>query len=260
MNRLPVVLSFSGHDPTGGAGIQADSEAVRSHHCHPCSIITALTAQDSYNVTSVHPQPVQHFIQQAETLLADIPVDAIKIGLLVSEEIAQAVCLILKQYPEIPVIFDPVLAAGGGKSLSNKLLIDTIKKSLLPLCTVITPNSSEARALSGLTDLSACAKSLQQQGPEFVLITGADEKTDTVDNFLLGPDGSETFHWERLPNEYHGSGCTLASSIAALIAHGFDSVTAIAEAQEYTWNTLSNGYAIGHGQHFPNRFFWLDES
>ncbi len=256
----PVVLSFSGHDPSGGAGIQADIEAISSHHCHSSSIITALTEQDSHNIKSVLPQSAPQLTQQAETILADFTVDAIKIGLLASAEIALAISEILKQHPQIPVVFDPVLAAGGGKNLSNDALIKTIKHSLLPLSTVITPNSLEARALTGMPDIAACADKLRQLGPEFVLITGAHEKTDTVDNYCQGPEGVETFHWQRVEGEYHGSGCTLASSIAALIAHGLDPFTAISEAQEYTWNSLAQGFRPGQGQFFPNRFFWVSGS
>ncbi len=258
--RPPVVLSFSGHDPSGGAGVQADIETISSHHCHSCSVITALTEQDSHNVRSVLPQPADHFTRQAETLLADITVASIKIGLLASADIALAICEILKQHPQIPVVLDPVLAAGGGQSLSNQKLIETIKQHLLPLCSVITPNSMEAKTLTGLNELHACAENLRQLGAENILITGAHEQTDTVDNYFLGPENSETFHWQRLPEEYHGSGCTLASSIAALVAHGLDPFTAIAEAQEYTWNSLAAASAIGHGQYFPNRFFWMADS
>ncbi len=256
-NHRPVVLSFSGHDPSGGAGIQADIEAVNSHHCHSCSVITALTEQDSHNVRSVFPQSAQHLTQQAETLLNDIPVDVIKIGLLASTEIALAIAEILARRPHIPVILDPVLSAGGGKPLATDALLETIKQSLLPLCTVITPNSVEAKSLTKQADISASAAYLHRLGAKFVLITGAHEDTKTVDNYLLGPEGEETFHWQRLPDEYHGSGCTLASSIAALMAHGLDPFTAITEAQEYTWNSLAHAYKTGQGQYFPDRFFWM---
>jgi hydroxymethylpyrimidine/phosphomethylpyrimidine kinase len=255
----PVVLSFSGHDPCGGAGIQADIEAVTSHQCHSCSVITALTEQDSHNVKSVFPQSPQHFSQQATTLLNDIDIDIIKIGLLASTEITLAIVEILKQHPHIPVVLDPVLSAGGGKSLSNDSLITTIKQALLPLCTVITPNSVEAKALTNQLDTKASAAYLRQLGADFVLITGAHEQTKTVNNYFLGPEGEETFHWQRLAEEYHGSGCTLASSIAALMAHGLDPFTAISEAQEYTWNSLAQAYKPGQGQYFPNRFFWMSE-
>ncbi len=258
--KRPAVLCFSGHDPSGGAGIQADIETIISHHCHPCSIITALTEQDTHNAKAIYPQSVPEFIRQTETLLADIEISAIKIGLLGSTDIAIALSHILNQLPTIPVILDPVLAAGGGKDFSDPQLIETIIHKLLPLCTVITPNSHEARLLTNLNDLKSCGEKLQQHDAEFVLITGAHEQSQTVDNLLFGPDNRhEVFHWERLTSEYHGSGCTLTSSIAALIAHNLDPFTAISEAQEYTWNSLAGAYRTGHGQLNPNRLFWTEE-
>jgi hydroxymethylpyrimidine/phosphomethylpyrimidine kinase len=260
VNR-PVVLSFSGHDPSGGAGIQADIETLVSHQCHACSIITALTEQDSRNVKKLIPQKPQDIIDQANTILADFPVKAIKIGLIGHLDTAKAIQSLLVEYPQIPVILDPVLAAGGGTSLSNQPLIDYIVENLLPCITVLTPNSEEARVLAGLDDLSQCGQALLDKGCENVLITGAHEQSTTVDNQLFQADGkAETFSWDRLSGSYHGSGCTLASSIAALMAHNLDPFTAISEAQDYTWNTLEAAYQAGQGQSNPNRLFWFDQN
>mgnify|MGYP000629815250 CR=1 FL=1 len=129
---------------------------------------------------------------------------------------------------------------------------------LLPQTTVLTPNSLEARALAPEADsLDACAMALLDRGVEFALVTGTHENTPEVTNRLYANRRLlETFSWDRLPDSYHGSGCTLASSIAGLLAQGLEPFTAIHEAQEYTWETLKNGYRIGMGQHLPNRFFW----
>ena len=257
----PVVLSFSGHDPSGGAGIQADIETFISHQCHACSVITALTEQDSSNVKKLIPQKPQDIIDQANTVLADFPVKVIKIGLIGHEEIAEAIHSILLQHPTIPVVLDPVLAAGGGTSLSNELLIKQIVDKLLPCTTVLTPNSDEARLLAQVDDLAECGQILLDKGCKNVLITGAHEQSKTVDNQLFQADGkSEIFSWDRLLGSYHGSGCTLASSIAALMAHNLDPFTAISEAQDYTWNTLEAAYQAGQGQYNPNRLFWVDQN
>lgn len=259
--KRPNVLSFSGHDPSGGAGIQADIEALISHQCHACSVITALTEQDSRNVRKLIPQKPQDIIDQADTILSDFPIAAVKIGLLGHPETVSAIHSILSDHPSLPVVLDPVLAAGGGRQLSDDRLIDSIRNLLLPLTTVLTPNSEEARRLTQEKDLTASGRQLQAMGADFVLITGTHEHSQLVHNRLFMDDQrQETFTWARLPEHYHGSGCTLASTIAALIAHGLDPFTAISEAQEYTWHALQAAYRPGRGQFNPYRLFWMEEN
>ena len=256
----PVVLSFSGHDPSGGAGIQADIETLVSHKCHACSVITALTEQDSHNVKKLIPQKPQDIIDQANTILGDFSVKVIKIGLIGSNETACAIHSILLQNSHIPVVLDPVLAAGGGTSLANEQLINSIVEKLLPCTTVITPNSEEARILTQKNDLAECGQALLNKGCNYALITGTHEQSTTVDNQLFQPGNkTETFSWDRLKGSYHGSGCTLASSIAALLAHDLNPFTAISEAQDYTWNALEAAYQAGQGQYNPNRLFWMEQ-
>ena len=253
----PVVLSFSGHDPSGGAGVQADIETMANHKCHSASVITALTEQDTSNVKKLIPQTAENIIRQAEAVLNDLPVKVFKIGLIGHHETAIAIHTVIKQYPHIPVVFDPVLAAGGGAELSNDLLKTAMVELLLPCTTVLTPNSQEARKLSGLTDLNECGLALLALGCSYALITGTHESTPAVSNQLFHDRRClQTYTWRRLPFSYHGSGCTVASSIAALIAQGIKPMQAILEAQDYTWNSLRHGYRPGLGQHLPHRFFW----
>jgi len=260
-NQRPVVLSFSGHDPSGGAGVQADIETIISHQCHSCSVITALTEQDSCNIKKIIPQKAQDIIEQANTVLNDFQVKSIKIGLIGHHETASAIHSILSQHPHIPVILDPVLAAGGGASLADGKLVTCIREELIPRSTVMTPNSEEARILAQQSNLVDCGQALVAKGCGYVLITGAHEQSKTVDNQLFQEkDETEVFSWGRLKGEYHGSGCTLASSIAAIMAHGLDPFTAISEAQEYTWNALEAAYHSGKGQMNPNRLFWVEET
>lgn len=254
----PIVLCFSGHDPSGGAGVQADIETIASHQCHAATIVTTLTEQDTRNVRKLIPQAPKDIQQQAETLLSDLNISAIKIGLMGDPEVARTISRILRQCANIPVILDPVLAAGGGTVLAEQRLLDIIIEELLPQTTLLTPNSVEARQLAKLDDLAECASLLQHKGSEYVLITGSHENSEQVHNRLFMPDGlSETFSWERLPHHYHGSGCTLASACAALLAQGLDVFTAVNEAQEYTWQSLANAYLPGKGQYHPNRLFWM---
>ncbi|UOG93027.1 MAG: hydroxymethylpyrimidine/phosphomethylpyrimidine kinase [Candidatus Thiothrix sulfatifontis] len=257
-SAVPVVMTLAGHDPTGGAGIQADSEAIASQGCHAVSVITCLTVQDTRNVQRIEPLADYLIEQQAEALLADMPIAAFKIGLLGSVEVVQAVHRILLQAPDVPVILDPVLAAGGGKDFANAQLLGAIREYLLPLTTLLTPNVPEATQLAvrGET-LDEQAFSLLDQGCEYVLLTGTHAATERVENALYG-DGKRlrTWLWERLPETYHGSGCTLASACAANLAKGMEMSKAVAAAQAYTWGSLQAGRKLGRGQWIPDRFYW----
>lgn len=255
---VPVVMTFAGNDPTGGAGIQADIEAIISMGCHAAPVITALTVQDTTSVQGFAPIDAELIIQQARAVLEDMPVAAVKIGMVGSIEAVQAIHTILIDYPDIPVVLDPVISAGGGGELANEEVVDGLRSLLLPLTTVLTPNSLEARRLAPESDnLDACAMALLDHGAEFVLITGSHENTPEVYNTLYGNRRKlETFTWPRLEGSYHGSGCTLASAIAGLLAQGTEPLSATHEAQEFTWQALNHGYRIGMGQRLPNRLFW----
>lgn len=256
--HVPVVITMAGNDPSGGAGIQADIESLASMGCHAAPVITALTIQDTRDVKGFSVVDPELVIAQARAVLEDMPVGAIKIGMLADEESAAAIHSVLKDYPSIPVVLDPVLAAGGGTQLANDGLIDAIRTLLVPLTTVLTPNSEEARTLAPSADsLDACGQELLAQGCTFVLITGTHENSRAVINRLYGNHRLlESFTWQRLPHSYHGSGCTLAASIAGLLAQGVEPFAAVHEAQDYTWMTLQQGYRIGMGQYLPNRLFW----
>jgi hydroxymethylpyrimidine/phosphomethylpyrimidine kinase len=253
----PVVLSLSGHDPTGGAGIQADIETLRRLGCHPCAVVTALTAQDTHNVTRVIPQSADDFLEQARLVLADMPVAAVKIGLLGSVEIVRAVADILAELGrEIPVVLDPVLAAGGGRNLSTEALVAEIRARLMPRATVVTPNTPEARKLAGQDDLNECARALLAMGCPNVLLTGTHEDGPDVVNRWYNSGGERAYRWPRLPDTYHGSGCTLASAVAAGLARGMPMADAVQEAQRFTWEALRRGVRLGGGQLLPNRWGW----
>ena len=251
-------MVFAGSDPTGGAGIQADIEVLASQGCHAVTVITALTAQDTTGVKDSMAVDATWVIEQARAVLEDMPIAAFKIGMLGSHAIAEVVHTLIKEYPKVPVVLDPVLASAGGYQLADASLQGAMISLLLPLTTVLTPNSLEARMLAPTADtLDACAQQLMEYGSEFVLVTGTHENTPEVVNTLYGNHRRlDTFHWERLPGSYHGSGCTLASAIAGMLAHGLDPFTATHEAQQYTWNTLKHARQLGKGQYLPNRMFW----
>lgn len=258
MPSKAIVLSIAGHDPSGGAGIHADIETLRALDCQPATVITCLTVQDSANLHRLCPVEAELVSQQAQAVLADYPVKAIKIGLIGTPQIGEAIGQIIRQNPKIPVILDPVLAAGGGAELAGQQLIDTICRSILPHTKIITPNSIEARRLSGKSELSAAANQLLATGCTGVLITGTHEASDEVVNTLYqSTHPPQEQKWPRLANSYHGSGCTLASAVAAGIAQGLSLPEAVARAQEYTWTALSKGWRPGRGQHLPERLFAL---
>ncbi|MEM9102000.1 MAG: hydroxymethylpyrimidine/phosphomethylpyrimidine kinase [Pseudomonadota bacterium] len=254
----PIVMCFSGNDPSGGAGIQADIETLASLDCHCSPVVTALTVQDSSNISELHAVPPDIIVKQAQLILEDMSVDLFKIGLLGNTETIAAVATIIREYPEIPVVFDPILAAGGGTSLMDDDIVDMVIDEILPETTICTPNSFEARILGNeKSDLEACAHQILDLGCAHALITGSHESTPLVHNTLYSLDAEPvSTTWERLPAMYHGSGCTLASAIAGIMAHGIPVTDAVQEAQEFTWNSLAYGASLGRGQLIPNRFFW----
>lgn len=267
----PIVLCFGATDPSGGAGLQADLLTIASMGCHALTVVTAITVQDTRGVDDVLPIDADWVNDQARAVLEDMPVAAFKIGLLGSVENIAVIAAILSDYPDIPLVFDPVLASGRGDELADENMLDALRELLLPQTTVLTPNSIEARRLvqdddgeesgtQSVLPLKECAKHLLQMGCEYVLITGTHEHTPKVINTLYGEQGVVGEEpWPRLPGIYHGSGCTLASAIAALLANGLPVDEAVKEAQEYTWQALKHGFRPGMGQHIPDRLFWAQD-
>lgn len=255
---LPIALSFAGMDPSGGAGLQADIETLSSMGVHATTVVTALTVQDTQSLMRFEAMPATLLIEQARAILEDMPVAAIKIGMIGSVENVETIHSILMDYPNLPVVLDPLISAGGGGDLGDDAVLDAMASLLFPLTTVLTPNSNEARIFAPEADtLDACAMELLDMGSQYVLITGSHEGTpNVVNNLYSGNRIIESYTWERLPFSYHGSGCTLAAAIAALLAQGMEPVTAVHEAQEYTWEALRHGYRPGMGQAIPDRFYW----
>ncbi len=257
-SRSPAaVLAFAASDPTGGAGIQADLLTIAALGCHPLSVITALTVQDTRGVERLLPIEGSWITAQANRLLDDIPVAAFKAGVLGSAQNVRAVSEVIARHGSVPFVVDPVLASGRGDPLAQDDAIEALRELILPQATMLTPNSLEARRLAdGAHDLAECAHRLIDQGCEYVLITGTHEAGDDVVNVLYDASGIvREDHWPRLPATYHGSGCTLASAIAAELAKGFEPAEAAQAAQRFTWESLAAGFKPGAGQFVPNRFF-----
>ena len=262
-SSLPTVLTFAASDPTGGAGLQADLLTIAAMGCYPLSVVTAATVQDTTGVEKLLPMDADFVSAQARALLADIPVSAFKLGVMGSAQSAAAIARILAERPGVPVVLDPVLASGRGDELADCAIIDVIRDRLLPLTRVATPNSLEARRLAYDADgddaeLAQCARRLIERGCQYVLVTGTHEPGAEVVNTLYANDGAvRSDHWSRLPGNYHGSGCTLASALAACLARGLAVPDAAREAQAFTWHALASGWRAGRGQLLPDRLFAL---
>lgn len=270
MNLMPpTVLTFAATDPSSGAGLQADILTFASIGCYPLSVVTAITAQDTLGVENVMVFDADWVNEQARTILEDIQVSAFKLGMLGSVENIAVIAEIMADYPDVPLLIDPILSSGRGDELANDEMQAAMIDLLFPQATLITPNSLEARryAFSDETEeventsLGESAQRLLAMGAEYVLITGTHERSPEIINTLYGEQGlTRSYNWERLPGSYHGSGCTLTSAIAACMAHGLTMEEAVQEGQEYTWQTLKGAFRPGMGQYVPDRMFWAREN
>ncbi|MCH8619670.1 hydroxymethylpyrimidine/phosphomethylpyrimidine kinase [Undibacterium sp. TS12] len=256
----PCVLVFAGHDPSGGAGIQADIEAIAAQGAHALPVITALTVQDNDHAYAVHAVDVQIILQQAMTLVAKMPVKVVKLGIVAHKKNATAIASFIEnmkqQQPDLQVIVDPVLGSGHGDSLSLDDAVVAIQP-LLKVATLVTPNLPELKRLSPKSqDLHAQVGQLMQDMEADVLLKGGHANEAMVRNIWFQHGQWQTaqeWQWPRLPGEFHGSGCTLASAIAGQLACGADMGEALGHAQAYTQQSLQHAYAIAAGQLIPAR-------
>jgi hydroxymethylpyrimidine/phosphomethylpyrimidine kinase len=262
----PAVLTFAATDPTSGAGLQADLLALASMGCHPLSVVTAITVQDTAGVESFFPLDPDWVADQARCILEDMPVAAFKMGLLGSTDIVTVVAEVVSDYPDVPLVVDPVFASGRGDEFASDDMVSAIRELLVPQSTVVTPNIAELKRLADADDdedagLAEYAQRLLDTGCEYVLVTGTHDSTVEVINTLYHRGGVlRSDNWQRLPGSYHGSGCTLAAALAANLARGLEIGDAVYEAEDYTWHALSNGFRLGMGQHIPDRLFWAREA
>lgn len=253
----PCVLVFAGHDPSGGAGIQADIEAIAAQGAHALPVITALTVQDNNHVYAVHAVDAQIILQQAMTLVAKIPIAAIKIGIVAHGKNATAIANFIQQIqqrqPDLPVVLDPVLGSGKGDVLALDDAIASLQ-SLLKVATLITPNLPEANRLSPMAkDIRAQAQALLAYRCTDVLIKGGHGSDEQVSNLWFGQKGQRDWQWPRLAGEFHGSGCTLAAAIAGQLAMGRNMQTSLQLAQEFSQRSLQQAFSIARGQLIPSR-------
>ena len=250
------VLIVAGSDSGGGAGIQADIKTVTALGGYASTAITALTAQDTRTVHAVHAVPAEFVAEQMRVVLADIGADCIKIGMIHSAPIIEAVADTAARYGEgIPLVVDPVLVAKGGASLLEASAMRALETALIGRADLVTPNIPEAERLTGLTiatadDMARAAERIHELGPKAVLVKGGHLESDEITDLLSHPGGLERFRARRIESRHtHGTGCTLASAIATGIAQGMGLVDAVARARRYLLAAIeaAPGYGAGHG-------------
>lgn len=264
--NTPIVLSVAGSDSGGGAGIQADIKAISATGSYACTVITALTAQNTRGVSGVMAVPGDFIEQQFEAIFSDIKVDAVKIGMLGDSATISTVAAAIRKYKPEYVVLDPVMVATSGDVLLAAEATDTLINELIPLADVITPNLPEAQALlaarpalntTDMNETEAQCKQLLSYGCQSVLIKGGHQEADTSTDFWLGSEGLRTYSSQRIDTKNtHGTGCTLSASIASFLAQGYPMAEAIQQAKNYIQaaiehaDTLKIGEGSGPVHHF----------
>lgn len=259
------VLTIAGSDSGGGAGIQADLKTFAALGCHGMSVVTALTAQNTQGVTAIHAPPAAFVREQLEAVFGDIGADAVKIGMVHSGEVIESVSEALKKHHARNIVFDPVMAAQSGDALTKGDVLATMKKYLLPLVTLLTPNLPEAarfldRKITTLEDMHQAARELSDFGAGSVLLKGGHLKTgETTDVLFIGPeDRFVTLDGKRIDTRNnHGTGCTLSSAVACFLAKGSSVEEACRSAKGYLQSAIEAGaeFEIGRG-HGPVHHFY----
>jgi hydroxymethylpyrimidine/phosphomethylpyrimidine kinase len=256
MHMKGRVLIVAGSDSGGGAGIQADIKTVTALGGFAATAITALTAQDTTGVHGVHPVPVDFIAQQMQVVLGDIGADCIKTGMLHSSEVIEAVTDVIERNAAgIPVVVDPVMVAKGGAALLDPDATTALKSRILKAASVITPNLPEAEVLTGMTienldDMNRAGDALLEMGAGAVVIKGGHLPGAEVHDLLVTPDGNEVLSAPRMDTKHtHGTGCTMASALAAGLAQGMTLRNSLARAQSYVHDAIRNapGFGSGHG-------------
>ena len=248
------VLIVAGSDSGGGAGIQADIKAVTALNAYAATAITALTAQNTLGVFGIHPVPIEFIRQQIDLVLDDIGADAIKTGMLHSAEVIETVARAVREKaPKAPLVVDPVMVAKGGASLLDPTATGALRKHLLPLAAIITPNAPEAAELLGapvdsLAGLERAAHALGKLGPKAVLVKGGHVAGEIVRDALWSDGNLEVFESPRIDTtSTHGTGCTLASAIAAGLAQGLSMRDAVIRARAYVQEAIRTAPGLGKG-------------
>lgn len=263
--KLPVALTIAGSDSGGGAGIQADLKTFAALGVHGTSAITAITAQNTVDVTDILELPVQLIRAQIDAVISDLDVSAAKTGMLSSAAIIEAVAGAVRDHRLTQLVVDPVMVAKGGARLLRDDAVDALRTTLLPLAAVITPNMPEAevllsRKIATLEERRQAARDLLKLGPRAVIVKGGHAEGEATDVYF---DGSELVEL-RAPRidtgNTHGSGCTFSAAIAAGLARGLDPLAATRDAKTFITHAIEFGLELGHGHGPVNPVFGAQPS
>lgn len=252
----PVILSFTHHSPAGLSGVQVDIETAASLGCHAATVVCAIASDE---ILPIEPGQIR---QQANQILEQLPVQAIRISYLGSVENVHAVHSILQNYPDIPIVVDPVSHINGVEYDNPDETIEAMESLIMPLATVATPGIKELRRMGKSSDsLRAYAQEILDGGCEYLLVRYAKEEDGKRENHLYDLHGlKRTFAWDGLGNTQNGDGVTLSSSLTCYLSHGFCITESVDQAQKFTWQAVVNSRQILEGQDTANRFFWADKN
>ena len=269
-DRTPIALTIAGSDSCGGAGIQADIKTFSALDVYGASVITALTAQNTQTVSGIHDVPPQFVIDQIQTVLNDLDICAIKIGMLSNSPVIEAVATVLREFPAIPIVLDPVMVAKSGDKLLSDDALSALRDILCPLATLLTPNIPEAAMLLDLNeaqliaDIEKHARQLSTMTGGSVLLKGGHLESRNSSDVLVHEGAINSFEFTRIDTKNtHGTGCTLSSAIAAGLAKGFNLPDSVANATSYVHQAIvaADQLSIGNG-HGPVHHFhaqWLNK-
>ncbi|MEX0336142.1 bifunctional hydroxymethylpyrimidine kinase/phosphomethylpyrimidine kinase [Vibrio tubiashii] len=264
-DTTPIVLTIAGSDSGGGAGIQADIKAISATGSYACSVITAITSQNTQGVSAIHPIPLEHIASQLDAVFTDLNVVAVKVGMLADAEIIKVVAAKIRQYQPKHLVVDPVMVATSGDLLLEQSAISTLKQELLPLADLITPNLPEGAALIGgevpqdEEQMGAMIESLRALGAKAVLLKGGHlEKDQNSNDLLIEQESSELLSAKRVATKNtHGTGCTLSSAIASYLAQGNRLHKAVYLGKQYISQAIAHADQLGVGQgHGPVHHFF----
>jgi hydroxymethylpyrimidine/phosphomethylpyrimidine kinase len=262
MAAPPVVLSIAGYDPSSGAGITADIKTAAALGCYAVTCITATTVQSTQGVYRVEPSKLELVVQILDALADDLDIKAVRIGMLGSGDVAEAIVEFLSKRRLPNVVLDPVVRSSSGAALLDEAGINVLRTRLLPLCDVVTPNIGEAMVLAGLADFPiqsarSLADALHDLGAKAVVITGGDlaPSDDFLADYRSGRVESTIFHGERIESRStHGTGCAFATALACRLALGDDLSQAVRAAKDYVRKAIQSAYPIGKGVGPVNHF------
>lgn len=266
-----LILTFGAADPIGAIGVHADLATFAAMGCHGLPILTSILVGDTSQVDDTHPLEAELVSDQARTVLEDIQVVACKVGLVGSVENVSVIAEIVSDYPELHLVLDPFNSSVPDLEADKEDLLLAICELLIPQTTVLVISKvnlsllsetwKEADAQDEVEDTLADAMILIESGCEFVLVTGAQGKDNTIANILMNSSGIvRTDEWQRIPGSHLGASSTLSAAIAAILANGLDVPEAVMEAQEFTFASITHAQRLGMGKLIPDRYFWTKET